>query len=64
MHTLFWLKNLKGEETSRLEDNIKMDVGERRWEGVNRCIWFRIGTSGGLFEHGNKPASSRRWAFS
>jgi hypothetical protein len=26
------------------DDNIEMDLRERRWSG----IWFRIGTSGGL----------------
>jgi hypothetical protein len=32
-------------------DNIKMDIREIGWDGVNwiGLIWLRIGTSGGLF---------------
>jgi hypothetical protein len=33
---------------SRWEDNIRMDLREIGWECVDRCIWLRIGTSGGL----------------
>jgi hypothetical protein len=30
------------------EDNNRMDFREMGWEGVDRFIWLRIGTNGGL----------------
>jgi hypothetical protein len=30
------------------EDNIKMDVREIGWGGIDGLIWLRIGTSGGV----------------
>jgi hypothetical protein len=37
-----------GRPRSRWVDNIKMDLGEIRWNGVwTGSNWFRIGTSGG-----------------
>jgi hypothetical protein len=30
------------------EDNIRRNLRERRWEGVDWCNWRRIQTSGGL----------------
>jgi hypothetical protein len=32
----------------RWVDNIKMDLREIGWRGVDGLIWHRIGTSGGL----------------
>jgi hypothetical protein len=32
----------------RLEDNIKMNIGEIVWGIWTGLIWFRIGISGGL----------------
>jgi hypothetical protein len=32
----------------RWEDNIRMDVREIGWEGVDGFIWLRIGVSGEL----------------
>jgi len=39
----------------RSEDNIRMDLREVVWEGVD---WHRIGTSGGCRERGNEPLGS------
>jgi hypothetical protein len=43
MHTIFWLKNLKGrplgKDRGRFEDNIRMDVRETGWEGVD---WMQL----------------------
>jgi hypothetical protein len=40
MHTIFWLENLKGSSLRRprrrLEDNIRLDLREIRWEGLER----------------------------
>jgi hypothetical protein len=47
MHTIFWLVNLKGRD--HLEDNLKMDVGQIRWEGVG---WIHVTV------HGNEPSGS------
>jgi hypothetical protein len=33
---------------SRRVDNIKMDLREIGWDGMNGSIWLWIGTSGGL----------------
>jgi hypothetical protein len=40
-----------GRPRCRCKDNIKMDLGEIGWKGVD-WILLRIGSSGGLFEHG------------
>jgi hypothetical protein len=53
MHTIFWLENL--EVRDHLEClgihgkiiNIRMELREIGWEGVNECIWLKIGTSSG-----------------
>jgi hypothetical protein len=39
-----------GRPRRRWVDNIKMDLGEIGWDGVDwiGLIWVRIGTSGGL----------------
>jgi hypothetical protein len=37
-----------GRPRRRWEDNIRMDLMEIGWEVVNRFIWLRTGTSGGL----------------
>jgi hypothetical protein len=37
MHTVFRLENLKGRD--HLEDNIKLDLREIRWEGVE---WMHL----------------------
>jgi hypothetical protein len=37
-----------GRSRRRWEDNIKMDLGEIKWEDVDWIIWLRIGISGGL----------------
>jgi hypothetical protein len=39
-------------------DNIKMNLREIGLEGVIGFIWLRIGSGGGLFEHGNEPLGS------
>jgi hypothetical protein len=44
MHTLFWLENLKGgrplgRHRCRWEDNIRMDLREIEWEGVE---WIHL----------------------
>jgi hypothetical protein len=44
----------------RWVNNIKMDLREIGWDGMDWMIWFRIGTSGGLCEHGTEPSSSIR----
>jgi hypothetical protein len=46
-----------GRPRRRWADNIKMDLGEdwMVWTGSN---WVRIGTSGGLCEHGDEPSGS------
>jgi hypothetical protein len=36
MPTIFWLENLKGgRRRRRWEDNIRMDLGETGWEGMD-----------------------------
>jgi hypothetical protein len=40
MHTIFWFENLKGRDHSedlgrRWEDNIRIDLRETGWEGVD-----------------------------
>jgi hypothetical protein len=37
-----------GRPKRRWVDNIKMDLREIGWEGVDWMQWLRIGTSGGL----------------
>jgi hypothetical protein len=37
-----------GRPRRRWGGNIKIDVRERGWDGMDGLIWLRIGTSGGL----------------
>jgi hypothetical protein len=37
-----------GRSRRRWVDNIKMDLREMGWDGMDGSIWLRIGTSGGL----------------
>jgi hypothetical protein len=37
-----------GRPRHRWVDNIKMDLREIGWDGMDWSIWLRIGTSGGL----------------
>jgi hypothetical protein len=37
-----------GRPRRRLEDNIKMDLREIEWDGMDGLIWLRIRTSGGI----------------
>jgi hypothetical protein len=46
-----------GRPRHRWEDNIKMDLKDK---GIGRFSWIRIGSSGGLCEHGNEPSGSIR----
>jgi hypothetical protein len=43
MHAKFWLENLKArdhsEDRRRFEDNIRMDLWEVGWEGVDWVHW-------------------------
>jgi hypothetical protein len=41
-------KRPPGRARRRWEDNIKMDLREIEWDGMDSLIWIRIGTSGGL----------------
>jgi hypothetical protein len=42
----------------RLVDNIKMNLKEIGWDGMDCITLHRIGTSGGSCEHGNEPSDS------
>jgi hypothetical protein len=43
-------KGTLGRPRSRLEDSIKMDLGDVGWGGAwTGMIWLRTGTGGGLF---------------
>jgi len=48
VHKKFWLENLKErdhwEDTCRWEDNIRMDLRETGWEGVD---WIHLGQDRG-----------------
>jgi hypothetical protein len=46
--------------TRRWEDNIKLDLREIGIDGRTGFGWPRIGSSGGLCEHGNEPSGSIR----
>jgi hypothetical protein len=37
-----------GRPICRCVDNIKMDVREMGWDGIDWIDWLRIGTNGGL----------------
>jgi hypothetical protein len=37
-----------GRTRRRWVDDVKMDLREIEWNGVDCLIWLRIGTSGGL----------------
>jgi hypothetical protein len=41
-------KRPRGRPRRRLEDNIRTDLREIGWEGVDWSIWLRVGASGGL----------------
>jgi hypothetical protein len=41
-------KRALGRPRHRWVDNIKMDLGEIKWYGVDGLMWLRIGTNGGL----------------
>jgi hypothetical protein len=41
-------KKQQGRCRLRSEDNIKMDLKEIGWGGMDGLIWLRIATSGGL----------------
>jgi hypothetical protein len=41
-------RRLLGRHRHRWEDNIKIDLKEIEWEGMDWLILLRIGTSGGL----------------
>jgi hypothetical protein len=54
LHTIFWLENLKARDYS---EELGVVFGKIILEGILRkyngkvwtgCIWFRIGTSGGI----------------
>jgi hypothetical protein len=55
VHTVFWLENLKGRghpEDLGIDGRIMLELmlgkySEKLWTGF---IWFRIGTSEGMFE--------------
>jgi hypothetical protein len=38
----------EGRPRHRCVDNIKIDLRETGWDGVDWLVWLRIGTSGGL----------------
>jgi hypothetical protein len=63
MHTLFWLENLKGRVRPadlEVDGNVILDwmLGKYGGEVWTECVWLRIWTGDGLFEHGNKPSGS------
>jgi hypothetical protein len=37
-----------GRPRRRWADNVKMDLGEIGWDGVDSMNWLRIGTTGGF----------------
>jgi hypothetical protein len=41
-------KRKLGRQRRRWVDNIKMDLGEIGWGGIDWFVWLRISTSGGL----------------
>jgi hypothetical protein len=41
-------KRPQGKPRRRWVDNIKMDLREIGWDGMDWMMWLRIGTSGGL----------------
>jgi hypothetical protein len=47
-----------GKPRRRWVDNIKIDLQETGWDGMDWVDLAQVGTSGGLFEHGNKPSGS------
>jgi hypothetical protein len=48
----------QGRPKCRWINNIKMDLREIKWGGMDCTNWLRIGTSGGYCEHGNGPSGS------
>jgi hypothetical protein len=51
-------KRLLGKHRLDWEVILKSLLGKYGGNMWNGCIWFRIGTSGGLLEHGNEPSGS------
>jgi hypothetical protein len=49
MYTAFWCTSLTEKFWGTLEDNMKMDLKEIRWDAWTGFIWLRIGKSGELF---------------
>jgi hypothetical protein len=41
-------KRLLGRPIGRWVDNIKIDLREIGWDGMDGSIWLKLGTSGGL----------------
>jgi hypothetical protein len=55
-----------GRPRRRWVDNIKMDLREIGWDGMEwiGLIWLRIGTVEGSCQHGNEPSGSIKcWEF-
>jgi hypothetical protein len=53
VYTGFWWGNLRGKRPlgrprRRWEDNMKMDLQEVGWEGMDCLVWLRMWTVGGL----------------
>jgi hypothetical protein len=48
MYTKFWSQGKRscGIPRRKWEDDIRMNLTEIGGEGVDGCIWFRMGTSG------------------
>jgi hypothetical protein len=56
MITIFWLKILKrplGRPRHRWEDNVRMELSEMGWEGVD---WIHLAQDRDYCEHGNEPS--------
>jgi hypothetical protein len=51
-------KRSLGKPRRRWTDNIETDLKGIGSKDVDRFIWLRIGTSGGLCEHGNESSGS------
>jgi hypothetical protein len=48
IHKILVGKTLLGSHRRRWEDNIKMDIREIGWGGMDGLIWLSIETDGGL----------------
>jgi len=49
MYTAFWCISLTEKFRRTLEDNMKIDFKEIRWDAWIGFIWLRIGKRGDLF---------------